>query len=58
MATFRITYTDPESGKEVVEEKDFHDSHDPHFISAKDWAEDYAYGRADKGPHNVVQVVE
>lgn len=55
-ATFEITYRDPESGEEVVEIKEFEDSHTPHFISARFWAEDYAYARADKGAYRIKEI--
>jgi hypothetical protein len=47
---FEITYTDPETGVEAVVVMDFEDTPQ---IPAKDWAEDWAYMIADKGPHTV-----
>lgn len=46
---FKITYKDPDTEELVSVYKEFEDSHEPHFISAADWAEDYAYAKADKG---------
>lgn len=47
---FEITYRNPDTGETVIEEKEFEDSS---VISAADWAKDYAYGRANKGPYLV-----
>ena len=52
---FRITYTDPETGEEKIEEGDFIASQSPP-ISAREWAEDYAYSLADKGAYKVEEV--
>ena len=49
---FEIIYTDPESGEEITEIKDFYTTEFLH-ISAYEWAEDYAYSRADKGKYLV-----
>jgi hypothetical protein len=49
---FKITYIDPDTQEDVTEEKEFFSSENP-AISAQEWAEDYAYGRADKEPHSV-----
>ena len=51
---FRIEYLDPEDQecKEVLGE--FEDTTDPD-ITAKEWAEDYAYGLADKGWYCVTE---
>ena len=48
--TFNIYYTDPETGEEVVVMKSFSDIE---TISAKEWAEDWAYTVADKGHYEV-----
>lgn len=53
MPMFKIRYADPDTGKEEVFEMEFEDSHEPHFISAKEWAEDRAYMLADKGWYHV-----
>lgn len=62
---FEITYTDPETGLEVVVVKEFEDTvaknSNPKIvngeinvnISAEEWAEDYAYMIADKGPYTI-----
>ena len=54
---FRITYDDQEN--ECVEEVEceFHDSVGPEgFISAREWAEDYAYTLADKGWYKIKEL--
>ena len=56
MPRFKIEYRDPETDKVEVDYCDFEDSHDPHFISAKQWAEDRAYMLADKGWYQVEEV--
>lgn len=48
--TFNIYYTDPETGEDVVVMKSFSDTE---TISAKEWAEDWAYTAADKGSYEV-----
>jgi len=53
---FKITYTDPESGESVEVEKEFFDSHIPHFISALEWAEDFAYMKGDKARYEIEAV--
>lgn len=50
---FRITYTDPKTNEEVVEEKDFESSEN---LGALYWAEDYAYLVADKGHYEIEEV--
>ena len=45
---FEIAYEDPETRELITETKEFFPSKNPD-ISAQMWAEDYAYGRADKG---------
>jgi hypothetical protein len=47
---FEIRYTDPETGQEAVVVMEFEDTPK---ISAEEWAKDYAYMIADKGPHTV-----
>jgi hypothetical protein len=49
---FKITYTDPETQETMVVKQVFEDSKDLD-ISAREWAEDYAYSLADKGWHKV-----
>lgn len=56
MSGFRITYRDPDTGESCVEERHFSDSYDPFFISARSWAEDYAYALADKGQYSVREI--
>ena len=62
---FEIRYTDPETGAEAVVVKEFEDTivenSNPNIvngeinvdITAEEWAEDYAYMIADKGPYTV-----
>lgn len=57
MAKFRIDYQDPETGDYHTVEKDFTDSENPR-IAAEMWAEDWAYGAADKGWHKVTRLKE
>lgn len=56
MALFQVQWKDPETGDIITEEKEFEDSFDPHFISADFWAEDYCYGRADKGWYHIKRI--
>lgn len=68
MSLFKITYTDPDTQEEIVVEKEFNDTPPmgiipgynsvnlPNGISAQEWAEDWAYEMADKGPHTVTQI--
>ena len=49
---FKIGYTHPDTQEKITEKKEFLPSVDP-VITAEEWAEDYAYSRADKGPHKV-----
>lgn len=56
MTRFLIQYRDPETNEEKEVEQDFEDSHDPHFISAKDWADDYGYMLADKGWYHITEL--
>ena len=46
---YQIEVEDPDTGKIITEIKDFTDGK----LSASDWAEDYAYAKADKGWHRV-----
>lgn len=62
---FEIRFIDPETGVETVVVKEFEDTivknSNPKIvngeikvdITAEEWAEDYAYMIADKGPHTV-----
>ena len=62
---FEIRYTDPETGAEAIVIKEFEDTivenSNPKIvngeinvnISAEEWAEDYAYMIADKGPYTI-----
>lgn len=60
MRRFRITYQDPATGEMITVEREFEDTpavpgvND--FISAADWAEDYAYSAADKGSYTVKEM--
>lgn len=54
---FRISYDD--QANECVEdvELDFYDTDGPEgFISAREWAEDYAYALADKGWYKIKEI--
>ena len=50
---FRISWTDPETEEPETVEKWFEDSA---TVTAKEWAEDWAYTQADKGPNRVIEV--
>lgn len=50
---FLITYNDPETGERISVEKEFADSPN---VTAKEWAEDYAYSVADKGWNTVEEL--
>lgn len=50
---FKITTQHPETGEPIEEILSFEDSDE---ISAEEWAEDYAYTKADKGPHEVEEI--
>lgn len=52
MPKFKIEYNDPETKEPKVKYQDFEDTG---TITAKDWAEDYAYALADKGWFKVTQ---
>lgn len=60
MRRFRITYQDPATGEMVTVELEFEDTpavpgiHG--FVSAEQWAEDYAYSAADKGSYTIKEV--
>lgn len=49
---FEITYIDPDTGESVAVVKSFKDTVNP-YISAMEWAEDYAYQLSDKGKYEV-----
>jgi hypothetical protein len=53
MPEFRIRYTDPDTGETEEVVKEFNDSE---TASALEWAEDWAYAAADKGPHEVMEI--
>ena len=55
MKTFKITYIDPATEEERVIIQDFEDTVSPN-ISAREWAEDFAYSLADKGEHKVEEL--
>lgn len=50
---FKITYRDPDTNEKVVTYQKFEDTP---TITAKQWAEDYAYTLADKGWYTVEEV--
>jgi hypothetical protein len=53
MAQFLIEYTDPQTGEEKQVAAEFTDGNG---VSAREWAEDYAYTLADKGRYTVKEV--
>jgi hypothetical protein len=64
---FKITYTNPDTGDTETSIRDFVDSpkakvesplFPPYFvnITAREWAEDYAYAIADGGPYSIMEV--
>lgn len=53
MTRFRIEYRHPETDEAMSIEEDFEDTEE---ISAKEWAEDYAYTLADKGWYRVTEI--
>lgn len=55
---FKITYTDPDTNEECVEVCEFEDyvMDNGDILTAEEWVEDYAYTRADKGPHKVEEI--
>ena len=55
---FKITYQDPKTDEEVVEEKEFETTmaEQGTTITALEWAEDYAYTMADKGHFTIEEV--
>lgn len=55
MTTFSIEYRDPETGELRQTEAEFSDTVD---VTAKIWAEDYAYTLADKGSYTVKEKVQ
>jgi hypothetical protein len=59
MKHFRVTYEDPETGNIKHVECSFEDTPSTQAVpsvSAEEWAEDYAYMLADKGPHTVEEI--
>ncbi len=56
MKRFLIRYKDPETGLCAQRECEFADTHEPHFISARAWAEDLAYTLADKGSFTLREI--
>lgn len=55
MPMFRITYQDPETGEKVSVDKEFVKVHEGE-IAAREWAEDWAYSMADKGPYKIEEL--
>lgn len=53
--TFRIEYRDPQTDEKIIVVKEFEDTE---TISAREWAEDWAYSAADKGASKIVEVVK
>ena len=49
--TFRIQWTDPETKEPKDEERTFEDTEN---VTAREWAEDWAYMQADKGPSRII----
>lgn len=64
MTRFRITYTDPETHEEITLVREFGDTSAEITangfkigpISARNWAEDFAYTLADKGRYTIEEV--
>lgn len=67
IAKFRITYRDPETEEKVSVEREFHDFvgratldgkpvGETMKITAREWAEDFGYTAADKGPYTVTEI--
>lgn len=67
MAKFCITYRDPETQEKVSVEREFHDFvgratldgkpvGETMKITAREWAEDFGYTAADKGPYTVTEI--
>lgn len=61
MAEFKIGYRDPGDGEYKTVYRSFDDTpatptHGA--ISASEWADDYAYALADKGPYTVTKMKE
>ncbi|AMB48380.1 hypothetical protein [Methylobacterium sp. AMS5] len=64
MKRFRITYADPETREDITIEREFGDT--PREvttngfvvgpISARTWAEDFAYALADKGSYKIEEI--
>lgn len=50
MKKFKITYINPDTQEEEEVIQSFEDTQ---TVTAEEWAEDYAYSLADKGPHTV-----
>ena len=62
MAKYKITYIDPETRDSETPETitvtlEFEATENPR-ISAYMWAEDWAYGRSDKGDYTITEVKE
>lgn len=50
---FRIEYRDPETGENTTVDREFTGTAS---VSAREWAEDYAYSLADKGPYQITEI--
>jgi len=56
MKTFKISYIKPDTEELVTEIKSFNDSKEGSlFISAAEWAEDYAYTVSNKGCYTITE---
>lgn len=50
---FRIRYLDPETQEYIVSIREFGNTNN---IPAAEWAEDWAYAAADKGPYTIEEL--
>lgn len=53
MAKFQIEYTDPQTGEFIITVKSFEPTS---HITAREWAEDWAYTVSDKGPYKIEEL--
>lgn len=53
MTRFRIRYIHPETGEEAVHEGEWEATE---TVTAREWAEDFAYTLADKGSFTVTEL--
>ena len=61
MSKFKITYLNPERFEKDVDEvleEEICEFKDTGEITAEEWAEDYAYGKSDKGEYVILKLKE